>query len=329
MEPNSTAYQKTIAICLIILTTIAVTVALKSLQVIMVPFTLSLFLYFMTSPFVSFFENYLKLSKKLAVILTLVLALFLVILLGFIATVSISNFLKSAELYNERLLEIIKQINDWLSSWNIQQFSNDVEGFLSSGEAFLFAKNLTGHFINLVGNFFLILVFLIFLLLGESSIKTSQLYRQIQNKVSKYTWTKSLTSLATGLLVGFSLYIIGLDLAFMFGLLAFLLNFIPNIGSMIAILLPLPIALLQFGISWQLIYVLLIPSAIQMTIGNFIEPKLMGDQLGLRPTSILFFLLFWGIVWGIPGMFLAVPITAILKYILSQFSITQTWAKIL
>lgn len=123
----------------------------------------------------------------------------------------------------------------------------------------------------------------------------------------------------TGFLVWAVLALFKLELANVFGIFAFILNFIPSIGSIIATLLPVPIAVAQFQNPGLIFLVVGLPGAIQIIIGNGIEPKLMGQSLNLHPVTILMALSFWGLMWGIPGMFLAVPITAVFRIILMKF----------
>src|SRR5262249_30641395 len=127
--------------------------------------------------------------------------------------------------------------------------------------------------------------------------------------------TKTLISAVTGLLVGTVLWSFGLHMAYLFGLLAFLLNYIPSVGSIIATFLPIPIALTQFHDPWHIAAVVGVPGSIHMTIGNFIEPRLMGRDLELHPVTVLLSLAFWGLLWGVIGMVLAVPIMASLRVV--------------
>ena len=126
-------------------------------------------------------------------------------------------------------------------------------------------------------------------------------------------------SILNGLLVWAILASVGLELAAVFGMLAFILNFIPNIGSIIATLLPIPIAVAQFQSPWPVIFIVAVPGTVQIVLGYLLEPKWMGKELDLHPVTVLLALSFWGMLWGITGMFVAVPLTGILRIILMQF----------
>ena len=112
-------------------------------------------------------------------------------------------------------------------------------------------------------------------------------------------------------------------MALLFAVLTFFLNFIPSVGSIIAVLIPLPVIFLQFGYSWEFLALISAAAFIQFVIGNIVDPKLMGDRLGLHPVIILLSLLFWGFIWGVPGMFLSAPITSIIKLLCSRSKITK------
>jgi AI-2 transport protein TqsA len=118
-------------------------------------------------------------------------------------------------------------------------------------------------------------------------------------------------------------------MAWLFGLLVFLLSFIPNIGSIVATLLPIPVAVTQFQDPWMVLAVVAIPGAIHMTLGNLVAPRLMGRDLELHPVTVLVALAFWGLLWGIAGMVMAVPIVAILRIVLLRFETTRSLAELL
>jgi AI-2 transport protein TqsA len=147
---------------------------------------------------------------------------------------------------------------------------------------------------------------------------------EIAGHVQRYTLQMILLSAVTGVLVGGTLAILGVRFALVFGFLAFLLNFIPTIGAIVATLLPLPVVLLgpQLSVTTQVL-ALAIPAVIQAFIGNFIQPRLLGRSFGLHPVSILLALIFFGMIWGLVGAFLATPITAVIKIVLERIPATR------
>jgi AI-2 transport protein TqsA len=184
--------------------------------------------------------------------------------------------------------------------------------------------------VNIVSNGFLVLVFILFLILGATpDRKPKGIFAEIDEKVRRYIVIKIVSSAITGTLVAIILISMKLDLALAFGVLAFLLNFIPSIGSVISTMLPIPVAMVQYDSRWMVLWVLLLPGTVQMVVGNIIEPKVMGDGLDLHPITILVALIFWGLLWGIPGMFMAAPITAVIKIVSSRFETTRPAAELM
>lgn len=181
----------------------------------------------------------------------------------------------------------------------------------------------------------LVLIFLMFLLGGrrEFDIRENKTtLGVVERQVRSYLLTKIIASLATGVLTAIALRMIGVPSALLFGLLAFLLNFIPSIGSILAALLPLPMALVTFDLGTsegviRVVMTLAIPGGIQFLIGNVIEPKVMGDSLDLHPVVVMLSLIFWGTIWGPIGMLLATPITAVVKLMLEKLEPTQPIAR--
>ena len=174
-------------------------------------------------------------------------------------------------------------------------------------------------------------IFLFFLLLGSSQATLPEnTWQEIDTKIREYILTKSLISFFTGLAFGFVLWLFGIPLAAVFALLAFLFNFIPNIGPILACLLPLPLILLDPEIAWwEMTLVITLSSAVQIISGNVIEPRMMGDSFDVHPIAILLALMFWSLIWGMIGMFLAVPMTAIMKILFAKFEMTRPLADLL
>jgi AI-2 transport protein TqsA len=196
---------------------------------------------------------------------------------------------------------------------------------------FNIVTNAFGRIFGLTSGVLFVSVFVIFLLAGRNPYaEHSQVYREVVQKVRRYVGTKVVVSAIVGLLVWLTLHKIGMELAGVFGVLTFLLNFIPSIGAIIATLLPIPIAVVEFGDTPSLIIlVIVIPTVIHNVMGNFVEPKLMGSGLDLHPVTILLALSFWGLLWGVVGMLLAAPITAALRIVLMQFETLRPVANLL
>jgi AI-2 transport protein TqsA len=126
------------------------------------------------------------------------------------------------------------------------------------------------------------------------------------------------------------LAVLGIDLAMVFGLLAFLLNFIPSIGSLVATLLPLPVVIFNPEISTTTaVLAIALPGLIQLVLGNVVDPLVMGESLDLHPVAIVLSLILWGMIWGVVGMLLAAPIAAILKLLLERLELTAPLAHLL
>ncbi len=142
-------------------------------------------------------------------------------------------------------------------------------------------------------------------------------FKAINIQIQRYIISKIALNLLAGIVIGFALFLFGVDFPILWGTLAFLLNFIPTIGAIITLAFPTVIALLQYESFGYALIIAATIMAVQTVIFNMLEPIFLGNRLGLNPIAILLSILLWGYVWGIVGMLLAVPLTAILKIILS------------
>ncbi len=191
-------------------------------------------------------------------------------------------------------------------------------------------NSLTG----LAGNLFIIIIYVAFLLVEEKFFskklelwirdsekrkKVNHIIDQITASVRKYIVVKTQMSILTGLLSYFILLLFKVDFAAWWAFLIFLLNYIPYIGSFFATLFPALFASFQFQSFWMLLWVFLAIQGVQLLVGNVLEPKIMGRTLNLSPLGVLLALTFWGVIWGILGMLLSVPITSVMVIICSRF----------
>lgn len=193
---------------------------------------------------------------------------------------------------------------------------------------------------GVLSNSLIIFLYLVFILM-ESNLfskkieliysennKVSYILERINTSISQYLSLKTLTSFLTGFASFIILYALDINFAFFWAFLIFTLNFIPNIGSLAATLFPTLIALLQYGNFYQPLIVLVAIGAVQFLVGNVIEPKIMGTSLNVSPLVVIVSLSFWGMIWGVTGMILSVPLTIVIIIIASQFKSTE-WLAIL
>ncbi|MEM6656332.1 MAG: AI-2E family transporter, partial [Planctomycetota bacterium] len=174
-------------------------------------------------------------------------------------------------------------------------------------------------------------IFVGFLLAGyrPSLAPSAGLQHEIVSRVRRYVSTKFFVSGLTGFLVWAVMTPFGFRYAPLFGVLAFVLNFIPSLGSIICTFLPLPLAIAEYDSWGPIIAVVALPGAVQIVIGNVLEPKIMGDGLDLHPATILLSLAFWGILWGPVGMLLAAPLAASARIILGRIDTTRPIAELM
>lgn len=207
-----------------------------------------------------------------------------------------------------------------------------------------FITGLAASLTNIAANMGIILIYVIFLLLEQGNFRGKVaslantpekekrirlLISKINEDVRKYISIKMLTSTATGVLSYVFMKVVGVDFAEFWALLIFLLNFIPTIGSIVATIFPSLITLVQFDTYTPFFVVFGGVTAIQVCVGNILEPRLMGNSLNLSPLIILLNLSLWGLIWGIPGMFLCVPLLVISMIVFSHVPQTRPIAILL
>jgi AI-2 transport protein TqsA len=307
-------------------------VVLRLAKPVLLPLFLAIFLSFILYPVLDFSSNRLKIPKVISIFLILIVTFFVIYLLGVLFYSSGKAFASEFPNYGQKISSILGSLQEKLKlapyRWDPLEWVGQLD--INKISSFLFAS--LGTFFSFISNLFLILIFLIFILIGRGNTKpkiqnsfskkrAAKIIKVIQNidsQIQKYLAIKTVVSLVTGLLVTIVLLLFGLDFAIVFGFLTFLLNYIPTIGSIFATAFPVIIAVFQFESLWPALWILLILTLIQQSMGNFIEPKFMGEGLGLSPLVVLFSLFFWGWLWGILGMILAVPLAAMVKIVCSN-----------
>jgi len=278
-----------------------------------------------------------SLSLTVAIIFSLLaIALFIQLITG-----NIRDVVDAAPQYQERLQNLLTSINTTLSSTLPFGGPLTVTSLMEGFDLGALSRRFAGALQSIAGNAFLILLYVAFLLLEYRTFdrklaamfpnadrlgKVQSTLAQIGRKTETYVAVKTLASLLVGGLSYAVLLFFGVDFAGFWALLIFILNYIPYIGSLIAVIFPTVLTLLQFGSLGLFVVVLAVLTGVQVFVGNVIEPRWMGKSLNLSPLVILIALSVWGELWGVTGMILSVPITVISAIVLAQFPKTQAIA---
>jgi AI-2 transport protein TqsA len=336
-EPPIRAELRIQTICLSVLTVVAAGFALWWLRPVMIPFVVAAFLAFAFTPLVNLLETRARLPRTLAVCAALLLAVLVLLGVGAVVSTAAGQFTDEKNLaqYQQQLASLVHEITDWLPLDRFGISAKQFTDFIATSLESLLQSLLLGvpaAMAGIVSQSALVLVFLFFLLL--SGVKRDHpiggAWGEMESRIRSYLVTMTTLSGVTGVLVAVILSLFHVQAAVMFGLLTFLLNFIPNVGSFISILLPIPIVWLTPELSTVgKVLAITIPAVIQFAIGNFIQPKMMGDSMKLHPVVILMSLIFWSILWGIVGAFLAVPITSIIRIACDRHPLTKPIANLM
>ena len=308
-------------------------------QVIIVPFLVALFLAFILDPVVQLFVRF-KIPNALAVLVTLTLAFVVLYLLGLLVYANVQIFVEQFPKYQARMLQsldnFMQQMTHILNQQKYQIYLDRKTwsqiDWISAIKNLDIAKNLlnsVGSFLTFLFKTVIVIIFLAYFLMGKRNIDTKvrlafdhaqaerilSILNSVTTQVQKYLGAKTLASLILGGISIIIMLFFGLDFAVFWGFLIFLFNYIPNIGSTIATLLPALFSLVQFGSAGKAFWILTSITLLQAFMGNVVEPRLMGRSLNLSPLMVIVSLIFWGYLWGVAGLILAVPILAILTII--------------
>ncbi len=330
MDPAQHEYRIQ-TICLLIVSTVVVAAALYWLRPVLVPFVLAVFIAYGLLPLVELQVRHLHLPHLVAVTSTLLIGVVMLGGLGLLISTSVSQLQANAAAYQQQI-ELLGTKMSALLPAGIFRAEGGPFAQLPLGNISAWLLQTTNAIVGLLSQGLLVLIFVLYLLLGggRQNRRSGGVWAEIEVRIEHYIVTKALISLTTGALVGLTLAILGVDLALVFGLLAFLLNFIPSVGSVIATLLPVPVVVVSPDISTTTAALaIVLPSLIQIIIGQIIEPKVMGAALDLHPIVILMTLIVWGMLWGVVGMLLATPMTAMLKILFERLEPMAPVAQVL
>lgn len=327
--------QRVETVCLLILTALGITGALYVFRSVLIPFVLAIFLTLALTPVINAQVKRFRIPRPVAILTTVLIGCAVLALLGLLIAAAANEIVESRDEYQKQVRQVLVKVQGFVpADWRIDD-PNDPSQPLVRIPSDTIRKVLTdtaSSIMDVLSNGLLVLIFMIFMVAGKPQRKASagSIWGEIESRINRYVLTMVFTSGITGVLVGLVLTIIGVKFGWMFGFLAFLLNFIPNIGSIIATLLPLPVAFIDPALGiFAKILVVAIPGGIQFVVGNLIQPKMMGQSLDLHPVMILLSLVFFGTLWGVIGMFLASPMTAVIKMLFERFEYTKPLAELM
>ena len=317
---------------------VIVIAGMRAAEPLLVPLLLAAFFAIICAPPLIWLEEK-GFPRGIAILIVITAIIGVQVLVATLIGTSVNDFTANLPRYEERLQEEVGAIRNWLENRGLPK-SNEalVESFDLKAVFRVIGKTL-GGIGTLLSNTFLILITMIFIVLeassfpqklrlisGDSSESLSNL-QKIVNNIKHYVAIKTLVSLATGMFIAIWLIALGVDYPWLWGLLAFFLNFVPNIGSIIAAVPPTLLAFVQFGFI-KLLLTALGYVIVNVMIGNIIEPRFMGRGLGLSTLVVFVSLVFWGWVLGPVGMLLSVPLTMTVKIALESNEDTR-WIAIL
>jgi AI-2 transport protein TqsA len=313
-------------VCLLILTLIAIGVALAMLRPVLVPFVLALFFAQCLTPLIDLQERKLRLPHVVAVAVASIVGLGVLTGVGYIVYASVNSMSENFAKYKTSLDHFTRYLQESRPiSWvGINPIPEDAT--LRVFSAVLSETRDT------LSQGAMVLLLMAFILFGRRSTRLGSvgILAEIEQRVQRSISLTVFISTLTGVLVGSTLGILGVEFAAVFGFLAFVLNFIPNIGSIIATALPLPIVFLNPDMSIAAkVLAIAIPSAIQVLIGSLVQPRMLGNSLQLHPVVLLLSLLFFTMIWGVAGAFLATPLTAVIKIVFEKIPATRPLAALL
>ncbi len=318
---------------------------LNILSSLILPLVFAMLVVIMYQPLMLFLRKYkFPTAVIVPIIATMTILIILSVINIFIDT--IGNFTSQSDFLVTQFIkkvEVLIAKIDTLSHsrLNLDNITEYLVGFINSESLTKALSSFATGLGNFGKSFFMFALYFVILLGSMTNYKEYISYvvrddqrfideiASLQRSVSTYMTIKVIVSATTGTIAALVCMFFGLKFAIFFGFLTFLLNFIPSIGSIIATIPPVLMAIIQFDTFQRSIIILIILLVLQMTIGNFIEPKIMGDRLRLNTVTVIFGLVFWGIIWGIPGMLLSVPLLVILKLIFEYSDSLSVIARIM
>jgi len=320
---------------LVMAAVVIVLAGIKLSAVILVPFLLALFLATILSPLFLWLKK-LGLGDILPLIIIVLLLLLMITSLAILVGSSVQDFTQNVPFYEIKLKSDLSALLETVNSWGLHIPKEDILNLFQTDSIMRYIATTLKSLGSLLTNSFMIIITIIFMLLeisqfrfkfNQTNSNSLKQLTEISDNIKHYILLKSLTSAATGIIITIILEITGIHYAILWGLLAFILNFIPNIGSIIAAVPAVLMAIIQYNFTTATMIVIAY-LVVNILIGSIIEPKILGKGLGLSALIVFLSLIFWGWLLGPIGMILSVPLTIMIKIALDTKEDTK-WIAIL
>ena len=321
---------------LVMAAVVIILAGIKLSSVIVVPFLLSLFLATILSPLFLWLKK-LGLGDILPLIIIVLLLLLVITSLAILVGNSVQDFTQNVPFYETKLKSDLVELLETVNSWGLQIPKEDILNLFQTDSIIRYIANTLKSLGSLVTNSFMIILTIIFMLLeisqftfklNQTNSNSLKQFTEISDNIKHYILLKALTSAATGIIITIILEMTGIHYAILWGLFAFILNFIPNIGSIIAAVPAVLMAIIQYDFTTATMIVIAY-LVVNIIIGSIIEPRILGKGLGLSTLIVFLSLIFWGWLLGPIGMILSVPLTIMIKIALDTKEDTKWIATLL
>ena len=309
---------------------LALGIIMYTASVVIVPLVFAVFITMIVNRVERFLTRVLSLGRVRWLSQTAAMVIILSVVFGFVMATISSGQQMSLRLpfYETKFDQTLVQLRQAAQEYGLDIFQGD--GLIEYVKQLPIGRTVSSFvssLVSLLGNFLLVVIFTGFLVF--SGMNYAGLLEEMNEKVGAYVSIKSFVSLLTGLGVYLLCLLFDVDFPLFWAILAFSLNFIPSVGAIFASIPPIILCGIQFE-SWGLaLEFAVILTAMHVSLGQVLEPKMMGDTLSIKPLAIMLGLIFWGFLWGIPGMFLATPLMALVRTLASHFNFSRGFERLL
>jgi AI-2 transport protein TqsA len=336
-------------VCQMVTAAILVGAAIYWLRPVLLPFVMALFLVSGLAPILEWIEKRLRVGRLVSVTVAFALGVLIVAALWSAVWYSLVAIEANLTKYEPELETLLSSFSGWLPELEASKTADKAPDGASPApvdpatateeathtgrlEAYInqqfqeWLGDSSLWFFELFSTATTVLIFMLFLLMGNERLSTSSIgiWNEVQRGIRSYIVLKTLISVFTGVAFGITLWLFDVPLAVLFGVLGFLLHYIPHIGPIVAALLPIPLIVIHPEMGYVVkALAILAGITVQTVAGNVVEPLVMGESFQMHPVAVMLSLMFWGMIWGLAGMFLAVPITAAICILLERFEVTR------